>query len=107
MRSSSCFFVPCLLLILKMTAPVRGDAAPAQQYTLGAVGAPGCAFLLGAFGLLPKSRTADRGLLLPFLISNFYFLFSIFWFRVRGDSFPNLLVGAQHRCALLKRSAAL
>src|SRR5260370_26389627 len=36
-------------------------------------GAPGCAFLPGAFGSLPKSRTANRGSLLP----NFYFLVSI------------------------------
>src|SRR5260370_10418640 len=38
-----------------------------------APGAPGCAFLPGAFGSLPKSRTANRGSLLP----NFYFLVSI------------------------------
>jgi hypothetical protein len=39
------------------------------------------------------------------LFSNLYFLVS-FWRRVPRDSCPDLLVGAQHRCALLKRSAA-
>src|SRR5713101_5721936 len=46
-------------------------------------GAPGCAFLLEAFGFLPKSRTANRGDSSPF--SNFYFLFSICVPGVPGD----------------------
>jgi hypothetical protein len=34
-------------------------------------GCPGCAFLPGAFGFLPKSLTVKRGTPLPFLISIF------------------------------------
>src|SRR5258708_20704100 len=106
MLSASCFFVPWLLLILKIKALVRDDPAPAQQYTLGAGGrcrVPQLALFY--LGLLLSSQS--RAPLTGDFFSLFYFLFSIFWFRVPGDSFPDLLVGAQHRCALLQRSAAL
>src|SRR5216683_1116229 len=63
-------------------------------------GAPGCAFLPGAFGSLPKSRTANRGSLLP----NFYFLVSIREWRFfpltrRLDDAVNL-TGRKRRTAL-------
>jgi hypothetical protein len=60
-------------------------------------GAPGCAFLPGAFGFLPNSRTANRGTLLPFLIS-------IFWFRVPGAGAGGQGAGGQTRSFPLSES---